>query len=71
LNAEGITSLTQKKKRTRTTLCYARPTWLLLAHKHIDQAVFAAYGWQPNLSDEEILENLLVLNLERSKADNS
>jgi hypothetical protein len=38
----------------------ARPTWL-------DQAVFVAYGWPSDLSDEEILENLLALNLERSK----
>ena len=34
----------------------------------LDEAVFAAYGWKSDLSDEEILEKLLVLNLERSKA---
>jgi hypothetical protein len=28
--------------------------------------VFAAYGWRSDLSDEEILEKLLALNLERS-----
>jgi hypothetical protein len=33
-----------------------------------DEAVFAAYGWKSDLSDEEILEKLLALNLERSKA---
>jgi hypothetical protein len=38
-----------------------------LAHKHLDEAVFAAYGWNPDLSDEEILEKLLSLNLERSR----
>jgi hypothetical protein len=27
----------------------------------------AAYGWKSDLSDEEILEKLLALNLERSK----
>jgi hypothetical protein len=32
-----------------------------------DEEVFAAYGWEPNLSDEEILEKLLALNLERSR----
>ena len=32
------------------------------------EAVFAAYGWKPDLSDEEILERLLSLNLERSRA---
>ena len=27
----------------------------------------AAYGWQPDLSDGEILERLLALNLERAQ----
>ena len=39
---------------------HAHPTWL-------DTAVFAAYGWKSDLSDEEILEKLLALNLERGK----
>jgi hypothetical protein len=34
----------------------------------LDQAVFAAYGWESGLSDEEILEKLLALNLGRAKA---
>jgi type II restriction/modification system DNA methylase subunit YeeA len=54
-------------KRTLTNLYNQRPTWLDLAHKKLDEAVFAAYGWKSDLSDEEILENLLKLNLERSK----
>lgn len=37
------------------------------AYKKLDDAVFAAYGWENTLSDEEILERLLVLNLERAK----
>jgi len=37
------------------------------AHKRLDAAVFAAYGWKSDLSDEEILEKLLALNLERGK----
>lgn len=36
--------------------------------KRLAVAVFAAYGWKNYLSDEEILENWLFLNLERSKA---
>jgi hypothetical protein len=36
---------------------------LELVHKKLDQAVFAAYGWPSDLSDEEILERLLALNL--------
>jgi hypothetical protein len=54
-------------KRTLTNLYNQRPTWLELAHKRLDDAVFAAYGWENTLSDEEILERLLALNLERSK----
>ena len=49
-----------------TNLRNARPTWLKLAHKKLDEAVFAAYGWPSELSDEEILERLLALNLERA-----
>lgn len=44
-----------------------RFTWLDLAHKRLDGAVFAAYGWQSDLSDEEILERLLALNSKRGK----
>jgi hypothetical protein len=29
----------------------------------------AAYGWKPDLSDDEILEKLLALKLERRKAN--
>jgi len=57
----------QLQKRTLTNLYNQRPAWLDLAHKKLDEAVFAAYGWQPTLSDEEILERLLALNLERAK----
>jgi hypothetical protein len=41
---------------SRTTL------WQLL-----DEAIFAANGWPPDLSDEELLQNLLALNLERAR----
>lgn len=43
-----------------------RPAWLDDAHEALDRAVFAAYGWSGDLSDDEILEGLLALNLERS-----
>jgi hypothetical protein len=58
----------RRQKRTLTNLYNQRPTWLDLAHKKLDEAVFKAYGWEGDLSDEEILERLLALNLERSKA---
>ena len=67
LSAEGL-SEAEKKKRTLTKLYNHRPTWLDLAHQRLDAAVFAAYGWQPDLQDEQILEKLLALNLERSRA---
>jgi type II restriction/modification system DNA methylase subunit YeeA len=54
------------KKRTLTNLYNARPTWLNNAHRKLDAAVFAAYGWPATLSDEEILERLLALNLARA-----
>jgi hypothetical protein len=54
-------------KRTLTNLYNARPTWLDLAHKRLYEAVFAAYGWKSDLNDEEILEKLLSLNLERGE----
>lgn len=53
------------KKRTLTNLYNARPTWLELAHCELDRAVFAAYGWDAGMGDEEVLERVLGLNLER------
>ena len=44
----------------KKNLYNARPTWLELVHKKLDEAVFAAYGWPSDLSDEEILEKLLA-----------
>jgi hypothetical protein len=38
---------------------HARPAWLDLAHRKLDGAVFAAYGWPDDLSEEGILERLL------------
>ena len=70
LNADLTPSPSPKRRgeqRTLTNLYNARPTWLDLAHERLDEAVFAAYGWKSDLSDEEILEKLLALNLERSK----
>ncbi len=54
------------KKRTLTNLYNQRPTWLTQAHAKLDAAVFAAYGWPPTLSDEDLLARLLELNLARS-----
>jgi hypothetical protein len=58
------------KDRTLTKLYNARAEgkmeWLANAHRALDAAVFAAYGWPPDLSDQEILSRLLALNHERA-----
>jgi type II restriction/modification system DNA methylase subunit YeeA len=65
LNPPGASDA-ELKKRTLTNLYNARPTWLDNAHRKLDAAVCAAYGWPATLSDEEILEQLLALNLARA-----
>jgi hypothetical protein len=56
-------------ERTLTRLYNLRPAWLDAAHKELDLAVAAAYGWAdytPGMPDEEILKRLLALNLVRA-----
>jgi type II restriction/modification system DNA methylase subunit YeeA len=55
-------------KRTLTNLYNKRPEWLADAHRKLDEAVFAAYGWPSTLTDAEILERLLALNHQRAAA---
>jgi hypothetical protein len=60
----GINGLARElKRRTLTNLYNERPTWLDLAHRRLDEAVFVAYGWSADLSDDELLAKLLALNL--------
>jgi hypothetical protein len=40
--------------------------WVDLAHKKLDAAVAASSGFHADLTDEQILEKLLALNLERA-----
>lgn len=73
LNPPGL-SEKELQKRTLTNLYNQRPTWLDLAHRKLDQAVLAAYGWLDLLTDdgideEEILARLLALNLERAQQE--
>lgn len=56
------------KKRTLTNLYNQRPAWLDQAHRALDAAVAAAYGWPADLGDDEILKRLLALNQERARA---
>ena len=64
LNPPGATEA-QLKERTLTNLYNERPTWLDLAHRQLDAAVYDAYSWPHDLTDEAILERLLALNLDR------
>jgi len=54
------------KDRTLTKLYNQRPAWLDNAHRTLDQAVFAAYGWPYPLPTQEILARLLALNHQRA-----
>ncbi len=67
LNPAGA-SEDELRKRTLTNLYNEPPMWLRLAHERLDVAVFAAYGWNPDIDDEEVLTRLLALNLEREAA---
>jgi hypothetical protein len=63
-------SATELKKRTLTSLYNENPTWLQNAHRELDQAVLAAYGWprvpDNDIPDQDILARLLQLNAGRS-----
>ncbi len=71
LEARDADSAAKLKKRTLTNLYNERPAWLDLAHKKLDSAVAAAYGWPTDLTDEQILERLLALNFLRADDEES
>ena len=61
------------KKRTLTNLYNENPTWLRNALRRLDEAVCTAYRrttgdpeWSADMDDEQILEKLLELNLQRA-----
>ncbi len=60
------------KTRTLTRLYNARPAWLAGAHRALDEAVAAAYGWTDwaggDLPDDEVLARLFALNQARAAA---
>ena len=55
------------KKRTLTNLYNERPAWLDNAHRELDAAVAAAYGWPADIIEEDALARLLELNRERAE----
>ena len=52
----------QLKKRTLTNLYNDRPQWLADAHAALDAAVAGAYGWAPDITNDEALRELLTMN---------
>ena len=68
LVARDEASAAELARRTLTNLYNQRPTWLDLAHRKLDEAVAAAYGWDASLTDADILARLLEQNLQRQPA---
>jgi len=68
LKAPEDKRLKKSERRTLTKLYNQRPTWLENAHRKLDAAVFAAYGWPQQIDDSELLARLLELNLQREPA---
>jgi type II restriction/modification system DNA methylase subunit YeeA len=56
------------KTRTLTNLYNQRPAWLANAHRDLDTAVAAAYGWPTDISEDDALARLLELNKLRAGA---
>jgi type II restriction/modification system DNA methylase subunit YeeA len=59
------------RERTLTNLYNQRPQWLVDAHRDLDTAVAAAYGWAGDISEEDSLAKLLELNLSRAAPSES
>jgi len=57
------------RKRTLTKLYNERPAWLDNAHRELDAAVAAAYGWPEDISTDDALARLLDLNQARASVD--
>ena len=50
-------------RRTLTNLYNERPQWLVDAHRELDAAVAAAYGWPEGIPDNDAVAKLLRLNV--------
>jgi len=66
LVSKDAASATVVARRTLTALYNEKPSWLDQAHRNLDGAVAAAYGWPEDISTADALFELLALNLERS-----
>lgn len=65
LNPPGASD-EELEQRTVTNLYNEMPAWLRDAHTALDRAVFDAYGWPADISDDDLLGRLLALNLARA-----
>ena len=63
----GAAAETELKKRTLTNLYNERPAWLDNAHRDLDAAVAATYGWPADISEDDALARLLELNRARAE----
>jgi type II restriction/modification system DNA methylase subunit YeeA len=68
---KNVVAVAELKKRTLTNLYNQRPQWLADAHRDLDAAVAAAYGWPADISEEDALSKLLELNLSRAVVQGS
>ena len=57
------------RRRTLTNLYNERPAWLDNAHRDLDAAVAAAYGWPASISEDDAIGRMLELNLSRSAVE--
>lgn len=62
----GASAAAKLKTRTLTKLYNERPTWLTNAHRDLNAAVAAAYGWPADISDDDALARLFELNQDRA-----
>lgn len=59
-----------KLKETAAAHSHFNDICAVMGHTTLDRAVLDAYGWPHHLTDEQILERLLALNLARAAAQN-
>ena len=59
----NVCRLNGSYRRSMTALYNENPPWLRTAHAELDAAAADAYGWPPDLADDEILCRLARLNV--------
>lgn len=58
-------------KRTVTALYNENPPWLQEAYRELSDLVLGAYGWESDISDEEIVASLRLLNTGKTGGSDS